>query len=397
MGRDVDLSEFEAGMAEPDAPAKRRRRPEGQVGLNLESGEATFDARPDEQPGEALERLVRELWPDVDAPTLSILRVSEVTFWGDPDRPQKRFKAKVSLPAETGGADLAELQRRIYKRRPRKPAAVDTARTLVTAIADPQVGKASRHRGTPDVVDLWNDKIGKVEDRLRDLKRLGRPASRIYAPGVGDTTEGCLGNYASQLFTTDLNEAEQIEVATSMLDKAFDSWSGKVDELLSTTVSSNHDAKRAGKDYPTGRSDCRARTIWRSLARAYSKNEERYGHVKFWLPDDPDVASVDLHGHGVGSIHGDLPKKGTGIRDKMWNWWQGQTMGNLPAGDCDVLLTAHYHHFWSALQCDKWLFGCPALDAVGSQWLTDSTGVWSSPGLLTLVVDEDGVSDVEVL
>lgn len=393
----IDITEFEAGMNTPGRPAGRTRRPaDATLGIDFDKQEATFDAMPGEKPSEALERLVREMWGDVDAPTLSILDVTEVTFWGDPDKPSKRFRAKINRAGQTA-VDIEALQDLVRKRKPRKTSQVLNERTLIVQFADPQLGKASKGVGSAQAAELWIDKIGRVEDRVRDLRKLGRPVSRILVAGLGDTTEGCLGNYASQLFTTDLNESQQLELGTSLLDRAIDAWSGKVSELWSTTVSSNHDAKRLGKDYPTGRSDCRAFTIWRSLSRAYSKNDERYGHVRFWLPDDPDVATVDLHGVGVAMIHGDLAGKGSSPQAKMWNWWAGQSMGRLPAGDCDVLLSAHYHHHWHVRQCDKDMFGSAALDVVGSQWLTDGSGVWSSPGLSTVVVDASGVSDVEVL
>ena len=108
------------------------------------------------------------------------------------------------------------------------------------------------------------------------------------------------------------------------------------------------------------------------------------------------MATLDVHGVGVAFIHGHEAARGALPVQKVWNWWDGQVAGRLPAGDCTVLVAAHYHHHYVLEQQGRTLIGCPSLDG-GSQWLTDRSGIWSSPGLLTATVDAGGVDDVRVL
>lgn len=407
------LLEILKGKANPSPVAHKaggvNSAPKGwEAGLTLDgnSGELTSRPVPDgaPRPGWEDEFRARGGDPDLWEPTTMRYSSWDAQKAGGEIVQMQAFRWNLRPKTAAPTIVVREYVEALRTRGPLTAASKDTPaeRTLVVPIADTQIGKDTKRGGGPErFVDQWDDYIGHVEDRVADTG-----ATRILAPGMGDTTEGCNSNYPSQRFTTSLNEADQIELGVWAIDRAFDRWAKQVGQLWSPTVSSNHDAKREGKGYPHGRSDCRAFTIWRTIAYGFGKNPDRYGHCRIWLPDDPDVATVDLHGHGLAMIHGDLPSKGgSDPSQKMWRWWQGQTHGNnpqvngdgrLPAGDCTILLTAHYHHYWSKRQNGKVMFGCPALDVVGSQWWTDLTGIWSKPGLLTFVVDANGVSQPEV-
>lgn len=376
---------------QPDQPVRRQRGGPPQPGIEIGAdgtGTAVVNVARSEEVDDALADLGRKYKLPVE-----LLEVTKVKAYGKPDDPMYSLHCNVRR-ALGDGETFAALMERVRKRRPRKrPVQTVGNRTLVAHIlTDGQAGK-----GDPDrLMALWDDVVGHIEDRHRDLRKLGRPADTLYAPGGGDSTEGCGGNpnYPDQDRIVTLNESEQVEVATEMLDSGLDRFARLFNRVLTTTVSSNHDANRDGKNYPMGREDCRAFTIWRSVARAFKKNPDRYGHVEFWLPEDPDVATIDLHGIGVATIHGDLAARSPkGLDDKMWQWWSGQNMGGLPAGDCDVLNTAHFHHYRSMSQQGKRWIAHPALDIAGSKFFTDATGIWSYPGVFTYVVDENGVSD----
>ena len=77
---------------------------------------------------------------------------------------------------------------------------------------------------------------------------------------------------------------------------------------------------------------------------------------------------------------------------KIENWWKGQMYGFLPAGECQILVTGHYHHFRSKQQDRTWFQS--SLDK--SIDFTARTGMWHF-GVLTFTVNEKGWDNLKIL
>jgi len=377
-------------LAAPDVAPERPK-----VRLD-ESGQGTAElvAPVDAGPGD-FDALLAELLPEVP---VSVLDVTEVRAWGNREDARKYVRCRIARRPD-GGETGRELLARIPRRRGRKrPAAVTGGVSLLVPVADPQVGKAYEWGGgTAETIERFRSVTDQLHGKVRALRRAGSPVEEIVVVNMGDTTEGCMGHYSHQPFTIDCNESDQMAVATDLYDDLIDTCAELAPQVRCTVVNSNHDQPRSssGKNL-TDPGDSRAFTIWRDLARAYGKAPERYGHVAFEVPSDPLVATLTVQGLGVAAVHGHQATKGQTPILKLWNWWDGQCAGRLPAGDCDILLGGHYHHFATMRQQGRLAALCPTLDG-GSQWLTDKDGVWSEPGLLTVVVGSGGVGALEVL
>jgi hypothetical protein len=107
------------------------------------------------------------------------------------------------------------------------------------------------------------------------------------------------------------------------------------------------------------------------------------------------VQMIELSGVNVAITHGHK------ITGKEFEWLRGQSQklqyetGEMP----NLWVTAHRHHFSAEDYGPFWRFQCPSLDG-GSKWYTDSSGKWSTPGTLTMLVgrhDPRGWSDIAVL
>lgn len=297
--------------------------------------------------------------------------------------------------------DLAErFVTEIGRRKPRKTKPKAAPATWWWPYADCQVGK-----GTEETFGQVEDSIARV-DWLTDVelpsrfKELPERPSTIVIPLMGDLTEGVTGSYENQAYTVSLNAAEQLEIATSMVDRLVERALDLVDQVIITGVCSNHDQNSRGD---TGRNitdawDDRTFTVLRTLGMAYSKNPERYGDRVFVeMPQQPDVALVECPSSGlvVACTHGHIPRGGGEPVNKLWRWWDGQISGRQPAAAAHVLLAGHYHHSYQLSQCGRTLIGLPSLDG-GSAWFSRSSGRWSLPGLTTFTTSHDqGVSNIQ--
>jgi len=115
-------------------------------------------------------------------------------------------------------------------------------------------------------------------------------------------------------------------------------------------------------------------------------------HVEFRYPERDSVAlAMNINESMIGFVHGhqarDLPK-----------WWQGQATGRTPVGACDVLISAHFHHYLVQQVGPRLHVQIPAMDG-GSPWFRNSRGLDSPTGIVSLVVgaDHDPRRDLVVL
>ena len=133
-----------------------------------------------------------------------------------------------------------------------------------------------------------------------------------------------------------------------------------------------------------------------SVAEIFAANPEVYGHVSFAIPKDELSLTLEVHGKIIGITHGHLARSAGNAESKIKRWISEQTLGRQSIGDCDILVTGHYHTLrfadWGGV---KWL-QAPALDG-GSTWWRQSTGEVADVGVLTFLVSANGISDIQLL
>lgn len=304
------------------------------------------------------------------------------------------YKADLVRKSAPGIIDYDELVEMIKKHKPHK-AAPGGDEAFVVCIADPQIGKSDGD-GVEGTVARMIAVIDQVEERIAELRTVGRKLGRLYVFGMGDIIEGCDGHYAQQTFTTQLNRRDQIKVARRLILKSIQRWAPLFDEVVVAAVGGNHGENRKdGKSY-TDFADNDDVAIFEQVAEILAENPDAYKHVRFQIPNDELSLTLDVNGTITTITHGHLGRSGTSPAKKQIEWWKKQAHGMQPAGDSVLLLTAHYHHMSLTQSGAKTHIQCPALED-RSDWWTNTSGEDSPPGLLTLVVGNGTYRDVQVL
>lgn len=282
-----------------------------------------------------------------------------------------RFRVRTTQPVTD--LDLDRLRSIAF--RSGTPVKVTAEGTLVVALADLQLGK-SEGGGVEATVRRFRASLDRIVAHAHSLVEAGT-VGRICLAQMGDPVEGCSGNYASQTFTVQLNQRQQLNLALDLLTTAIAELA-EVAPVDFVTVHSNHgEWTRIGGSKPiTGDSDTADGFLGDTLARVFAGNE----HVTFHTPHDESVMTLTVSGVPIAFSHGHKAAGG------MEKWLAGQTQRLVyKAGVAPrVWVTAHFHH----LRCQDlgaytW-FQCPSLDG-GSKWFEDSAGKWSTPGVLTFV------------
>lgn len=296
------------------------------------------------------------------------------------------YRARI-VDRQVQHADVAELVKAAARRKPRAAGPVSTTHpALVVSINDWQIGKGEGG-GTPATVDYLTTAWAGVLERLRELTRLGRRPSRVILANTGDLVEANTGHYASQAYTTDLNQREQLRVVRRLLMRMVDDLVTAGYPVTVTAVPCNHGENRNGdgRAYTTV-DDNASLTIVEGIEEVCAANPGRYAAVDFAYARDLTLV-LDICGVNVGMTHGHQIRGGgaASAAAKVEKWWTGQVMGCQPIAAADLLLTAHLHHLQISEETGRTVIIAPALDG-GSYWYTSATGRTSPRGMLTLTI-----------
>jgi hypothetical protein len=338
---------------------------------------------------------VLKMW-GLDPEHFAVVEPVLFNVWGDTlGILNRQWKGKVVRKGRQETADIESLIAEIKKHKPRERKEIEGGASLVVCASDWQVGKRDGD-GLKGLVGRWLQAIDDVEFRLKELKKLGRPIDSITVLCLGDLVEGCDGHYDIQTFTVEVDRRDQVKIARRLLRDALIRWSKVVPSITVAAIGGNHGENRKnGKSFTTlGDNDDVA--LVESVAEIFQANPEAYGHIKFAIPTDELSLTLEVHGQIIGITHGHLARSGQGVEGKLRRWIADQTLGRQKIGDCDILVTGHYHSFkladWGGV---KWL-QAPALDG-GSVWWRQSTGEIADVGVLTFLVSSQGVSDIQLL
>lgn len=271
--------------------------------------------------------------------------------------------------------------------------------TYVVALADWQIGKSSGG-GAEAAVKRIYDASNSAIARLYELIESGRSLERVALVGLGDLVEGCTGYYASQEWETELTRREQVNVTRRLLLRILRDFTQFGVPITMATVAGNHgEHRKNGKSFTTlGDNDDVA--VFEQLYDIVSENPKAFGKVDFVVPGNDLTACIQLSGVNVGLAHGHQARVSGNPQAKLFSWWKDQTIGDQPVGRAKVLVTGHYHHFSAVTYGHRTHFQAPTLDG-GSEWFTETSGIASPSGMLTLLVGEGlnplGWSDVQIV
>jgi predicted phosphodiesterase len=373
----------------------RQRQAEWTPGVTWMGDEGTITTPPVEGEVHPDWSGVLKMW-GLDPEHFAVVEPVLFNVWGDTlGVLNRQWKGKVVRKGRQETADIESLIAEIKKHKPRERKEIEGGASLVVCASDWQVGKRDGD-GLKGLVGRWLQAIDDVEFRLKELKKLGRPIDSITVLCLGDLVEGCDGHYDIQTFTVEVDRRDQVKIARRLLRDALIRWSKVVPSITVAAIGGNHGENRKnGKSFTTlGDNDDVA--LVESVAEIFQANPEAYGHIKFAIPSDELSLTLEVHGQIIGITHGHLARSGQGVEGKLRRWIADQTLGRQKIGDCDILVTGHYHSFkladWGGV---KWL-QAPALDG-GSVWWRQSTGEIADVGVLTFLVSSQGVSDIQLL
>ena len=270
----------------------------------------------------------------------------------------------------------------------------DKPATMVVCWADQQLGK-SAGGGVDATVERILDSFDATITRVKELRKIGRVIEKIAIVNMGDPVEGCDGNYASQLFTVELTQRQQLLLALDIWAQGVRQLASLAEESEFISVLCNHGEwmRRGGKPV-TSDSDNAGGFLTDALQRILLGRPE-VEKMKWSIPHDEMVTTSVLSGVKVAFTHGHK------IVGKEVEWLRGQSIRLLreEGREPDIWVTAHKHHLQVQDFGPWYRFQCPSNDG-GSKWYTDMSGNWSTPGTLTFLVgnhDPKGWSDMAVL
>jgi len=292
--------------------------------------------------------------------------------------------------------DLEAIYKEIRKKKPAKVPKIVGDDALLVCIADSQMGKSDGEGVTGTITRLTNLEW-QVRERILELRKAGKPIKKLVVAFMGDLIENCDGHYPMQTFTAELNLRNQNKVMRRIGINLLDSWVDLAEEILVLAVPGNHGENRKnGKAY-TDFGDNFDVAIVEEIHDAFKTNPERYGHIKFVLPDTDLTVTLKIAGQGVLFAHGHQFRGSGPISQRAWTWWQKQAFSFRPALLANILISGHYHHWSSQSRTEgRWWFQCPALEDK-SQWFEEEQGENAQAGVLTMRITEKGPEDIQII
>lgn len=304
------------------------------------------------------------------------------------------YKASVAPKLEFQ-EDVSEILREVRRKRKRRVSGEEHGRWLVVCLADWQAGK-SDHGGVEALLERLYRLRDAVPERVRELKRAGRPVDGLLVMGLGDMVESCDGHYPMQSFMVELDYRQQERLVRRVLVDLLSEWVGLVPRLSVGAVPGNHGERRKDGKAFTSFDDNADLAVFETVQEILSQNSDVFGHVEWLLPEGDMALVVDLDGQKVAFAHGHQARAGSGPAGKLRRWWQSKMDAGHPVGDAKILVSGHYHHLQVVQDGNRTWFQCPANDG-GSRWFEEQGGPTTACGTLTFTVDGQGWDDLKVL
>lgn len=383
-----------------DVRPGRRQHPKGwEPGVDTARGTVTVQAGT--TPPNDWAVILRELGLDPAAWRVDESQPVQVRTWDSGEQRCFYYRATV-VPARQDAleADLEGLVRAAQRRRGKSPQNAServlsdsASRALVVCLADWQAGKGD-HGGVEALLDRLFALRDAVPARVKALAKVGRPVDAIYVIGMGDMVEACDGHYGMQAFQVELDRRQQVRLVRRMLVELLTEWAKLTPRMVVGAVPGNHGENRKnGKAFTTFEDNDDLATFEQAQEVLTAAGFDRISWV---IPDGDMTITLDIAGTVVCFAHGHQ-LNGSGIPlAKARHWWKGKMAAKHPAGDADVLVYGHYHHFQALQDGPRTILGCPSNDG-GSRWFEEQGGPQTACGTLTFTCTGAGWDDLAIL
>lgn len=256
-------------------------------------------------------------------------------------------------------------------------------RIVMVPAGDLQLGK-SEGGGTAATIERFcriTDQIG-AELVDEDVARGGVTA--LILPWLGDCIEGIVMLKGRALTTLDLPITEQVRVYRRLMMHQIAVLAPKAHRVVIPVIPGNHDETTRKQIMPVTDS-------WAiegaSAVADWMSGRPEYEHVEFVFPEAGEMGITLNVGsaanpYRIAFTHGHVASSAAGIIP----WWKGQAYGRLHAGDADMLVTAHFHHFRMEHTGGRrtWV-QIPALDG-GSEWYKARSGEDAPTGMVRMEI-----------
>lgn len=311
------------------------------------------------------------------------------------------FKAEIRKktdPDNTPDFNLEDLYREIRKTKKGKRPASTGDDTLVVALSDWQVGNRDGG-GVEAQVKAIAQLAETIPQRISDMRKVGYNIGHLAVLGLGDLVEGTCGHYSTQQFRVEIDRRDQIKMVRRGIRDILVSSAPAVEKISVVAIPGNHGENRQNGRNITSVHDNDDVAVFEQVAEILAMDgDDRFSHIGFRLSRDEIALGLDLGGKIVAITHGHVTKPGANAGQALWNWWQNQAMGRAypVVADADILISGHYHHLNVKEQENRAVFVCPSLTPVG-EYFSDSYGVKTRNGTLSLVVTQDGWGELTIL
>lgn len=280
-------------------------------------------------------------------------------------------------------AEVEERRKRLQRFKPKPPArGTGDPVSAVINLADVQGGK-SEGGGVEATLQRLTDGLQNVQSWL-DRARTHYNVDEIVIVNNGDPIEGCAGNYASQLFTVELNLRQQMNFVLDFWELYARTLFPQAEKAQFVSVLCNHGefGRMGSAKNQTSDSDNAGGFLAEALQRVFDGHPQ-FEHVQWTIPHDQMNVYTEVNGIPMGFNHGHkIPgKDATGFE----KWVHGQAYGDPEANRTRIWQTAHKHNFQCWDLGKSTVFQAPSLDG-GSKWLRDMTGRYSNSGIIAYLV-----------
>ena len=258
--------------------------------------------------------------------------------------------------------------------------------TFVLDWADWQFAKIEGG-GSDGLIERLTSAFDTAEHRIGELRSIGRSLGELVIIGGGDMIEGCV-IYPNQSYEIDDHRRGQIRNTVAMIIKGIKQLAPHFDTVRVVVVPGNHGEHRINGNRTTiGDNDD---LLVFEMAQVGIESDPNFSHVSFEIAEREISMTTEIQGWVYGVTHGDVYGKtgGTGVRNKVFNWFKTMAGNRHPVGSADVLVTHHFHHDaledWGAT---LWVQN-PTMDG-GSHYFKEATGHSTLSGMNSWVVTEN--------
>lgn len=329
-----------------------------------------------------------------------VLRESHKEYWST-DLEQMLWKHSYSFSVERRSegvtdeidavAILSQLPKVLASYKPSK----GVSSTFVLDWADWQMGK-KEGGGTEALIERLESAFASAIVRIEELRATGRKLEELVIFGGGDMIEGCV-IYPQQAFGIDLNRRQQVRNTVAAILRGLTLLAPMFETVRVVVVPGNHGEHRiTGNRTEIGDNDD---LLVFEMAQLACANDPKFKHVKFEIAEREISITTNIKGWIYGLTHGDVYGKssGTGVRNKVFNWFKTMAANRHPVGASDVLLTHHFHHDAMEDWGNTLWVQNPTIDG-GSHYFKEYSGHETKPGMNSWVVtDSERLQDKQIL